>query len=296
MKIKDFFLALLITAIWGLNFVFIKLGLNHFPPFLFCSLRFFIAALPVVFFKPDPQIKWIILLKFGFVFGVIKFSCLYLGLSLGVNPGIASLILQSQVIFTLLLSFFLLKEKMDLLKITGILIASLGVLGVFHSSIQINTPYLGMLFLFIAAFSWGITNIFMKKIPTTNMLKFVSYSSLIPPMPLVLISFLLEEKPTTYLSSTPLSALLPILYIGLVSTVFGYGIWGKLLNSYSTSTIAPFSLLVPVFGMLSSFLILKEGFSNTQLFSSGAVLVGLTITLLNKKIRLIFKKMCFLLK
>ena len=104
MPLIDAVLLLLVAVVWGFNFIVIKIGLENFPPILFSALRFLFAAVPLAFFLPRPAVSWRIVLSIGLVLGVVKFSLLFIAMDVGLSPGLASLLLQSQVFFTVALA------------------------------------------------------------------------------------------------------------------------------------------------------------------------------------------------
>ena len=162
MNIKDIGWVLLVIVIWGANFTVIKIGLEEIPPVLFSALRFAIVAIPAVFFIPFPKTSIWNVLGVGIFLGVIKFSLLFISMDVGVSAGLASLLLQAQVVFTIVLSVILFKEEIKKNQLAGIIIAVFGFC-LFFFSREGNLTLLGLVLILFAALFWAISNLIMKK-------------------------------------------------------------------------------------------------------------------------------------
>jgi O-acetylserine/cysteine efflux transporter len=294
MPIQHFLLALLVVATWGVNFVVIKVGLHGVPPFLLAALRFVLAAFPAVFLVKLPSVVFRYVFAFGFVLGVIHFGLLFLALKLGISAGIASLVLQLQAFFTALFGVLVLKEKLESRQMLGMVIAFSGIAliaTVNDSSVNI----MGMAIMVVSAAFWGVANIVSKtasqKNSSLNMLSFIVWASLIPPIPLALLSWLFEDHAliSAVFTNPKLESFGALLYIAYLSTIFGFGVWTWLLGKYKTSQVAPLSLLVPVFGMLASGLLLHESFGVLKLIGAGIVVLGLLVNVYGNQILRMFQ-------
>jgi O-acetylserine/cysteine efflux transporter len=278
MKPKHILFALLVAVIWGFNFVTIKTALNEVPPLLLATIRFVLASFPLVFFIKKPTTSWAMIFGIGISLGVLKFSLLFCGIHIGVTPGIASLALQMNVLFTVVLSTLLLKTDLNFNQILGMLI-SFGGIFIIGTDIQESATFIGFIMIVTAAFSWAVSNILFKKTGPVDMFALVVWTSLIPPIPLFILSYIFEG-PTVILSSLQNISwigCLCILFITGVATLVGSTLWGKLLQSYDASIVAPFSLLIPIFGISSSWLVLGEQLTSTTAIASIVVLIGLVI-------------------
>jgi O-acetylserine/cysteine efflux transporter len=192
MNRKDIGLAILVVAIWGLNFVVIKVGLKELPPILLCALRFFLAAFPAVFFIKRPTIPFRSVIAFGLVMFVFQFALLFSGMYAGTTAGMASLMLQVHVFFTVALAVVFLAEQPSVWQIIGALTAFSGIgLVAAHTGGEISA--LGLILIVAAAASWGIGNLIAKKLGKVDMLALVVWGSLIAWPPLLLLSYLLEQ-------------------------------------------------------------------------------------------------------
>jgi O-acetylserine/cysteine efflux transporter len=286
---KHLFLALLVAAIWGFNFVFIQLGLQGVPPLLLTSVRFFFAALPLIFFLPRPQSHPQLLFGYAFFTFVMQFGFLFTGMKNGMPAGLTSLLMQFQVFFTMGLATFFLRDRPSAWKICGAIISFFGLLVVAFHSRGSSTLY-GLALILVASLSWAAGNVFSKKIGPTPALALVAWGSVVAAPCLFLASLLLEGPAAITRAVQDFSWLSAgaLFYIVYLSTHVAYSLWGYLLNLYPTATIAPFTLLVPVFGFLGSSVVLGESFPPWKMLASALVIAGLAFNLLEKKIRALF--------
>ena len=281
MKTSDIFLAILVAFIWGLNFVVIKIGLDSFPPILFSALRFTCAAFPAVLFVGRDNIKWRWIIAIGIILGIIMFSLLFIGMASGISAGLSSLVLQIQAVFTVMLTAIFLRDTPSKFQKIGILVAFAGI-GILAFEQYETSSFMGFILIIASGFAWAISNIIMKVCGTINMFRLMIWSSLIPPIPLIVVSLLFEKNHVQAVSSISLIGYGSIVYTGLFATVFAFSIWGQLLQKYSPNVIAPFSLLVPIFGIICSATILNENFSTSGIIASIISIIGLSIIVLGK--------------
>ncbi|MFE6460730.1 EamA family transporter [Streptomyces cinereoruber] len=267
-------LAALVAAVWGVNFVVIEIGLGHFPPLLFSALRFLAAALPAVFLVGRPKVAWKWIVGVGLVLGVAKFGLLFIGMDLGAPAGLSSLVLQVQAVFTALFAFALLGERPGRVKVAGMAIALAGI-AVAAVDEGTSGPLVGFLLVIGAAVCWGVSNVLTRKASPPDALNFMVWVSTVPVLPLLALSLLVEgpERGLAALRGLDWAGLGVIAYVAWAVTIFGFGAWGWLLRRYPASSVAPFSLLVPVFGMSAAALFLGEGISGAR-WCAAALLVG----------------------
>jgi len=267
-------LAVLVAAVWGVNFTVIELGLGHFPPLLFSALRFLTAALPAVFFVGRPKVAWKWIVGVGLVLGVAKFGLLFIGMNAGMPAGLSSLVLQIQAVFTALIAFVFLGERPTRLRVLGMAVA-LG--GVALAAVDEGTagPLGAFALVIVAAACWGVSNVLTRKASPPDSLNFMVWVSTVPVLPLLGLSLLTEgpSRDLAALRGLDWQGAGIIFYVAWITTVFGFGAWGWLLRRHPASTVAPFSLLVPVFGMSSAALFLGESVSPLR-WGAAALLVG----------------------
>lgn len=285
LPLRHLLLALLTVTIWGCNFVAIKLALHDLPPLLLCALRFLFVSLPLAFFLPRPAVTWPQLLTYGLTMFALQFGFMFLGMKLGVSAGLASVMLQLQVFVTLALSAVFLRERISFPQIAGTVIALGGFAVVaLHSGGELSLAGLGCVLL--AACSWGYGNFMSRSLGKVNPLALVVWGGLVVPLPMGLASLAFEgpARIGESLAHTGLPAVLALAFIVYVSTHVGYSLWSWLLARHAASTITPFALLVPVFGMLSSAFFLGEPLPGWKLEAAGLVLAGLTVTVFGPRL------------
>jgi O-acetylserine/cysteine efflux transporter len=285
LPIRRMLLAVLIVAIWGSNFVAIKLALHDLPPLLLVTLRFIFVAFPAVFFLPRPAVPLSQLLVYGFSMFAFQFGFMFLGMKLGVSAGLTSLILQIQVFGTLGLAVVFLKETVSFAQIAGALLATTGfvVVGT-HTGGDVTLA--GFLCLLLAAISWSIGNFTSKRLGKVNALALVVWGSL-PVIVVMGAASLLFEGPALVVHSlrhVGLTAVLCTAYTVYFSTIVAYSLWSWLLARHPATTVTPFALLVPVFGMLSSALLLGEPLPGWKLAAAGLVIAGLSLTVFGHRL------------
>ncbi|MBW5482547.1 EamA family transporter [Streptomyces bambusae] len=267
-------LAVLVAAVWGFNFVVIEIGLDHFPPLLLSALRFLAAALPAVFLVGRPKVAWKWIAGVGLALGVAKFGLLFTGMDAGMPAGLSSLVLQAQAVFTALFAAVALRERPGRVRLAGMAVALAGI-GVAAVDQGASGPVLGFVLVVAAAACWGVSNVLTRKAAPPDALNFMVWVCTVPVVPLLVLSLLLEgpERDLAALRALDWSGAAVIGYVAWISTVFGFGAWGYLLRRYPASSVAPFSLLVPVFGMSSAALVLDEPVSGAR-WAAAVLLVG----------------------
>ena len=191
MKPTDLVLAVAITAVWGLNFVVIRVGVDVLPPLMLSAARFFFAAIPMVFFVSRPNISLGSFLAIATFLGIFSFAFLFVGIDVGLSPGIASLVLQSQVFFTAAFAVGLLGERMTKHQVLGLFLVTPGVL-ILMLAAGGNGTLLGLVLVLGAAMTWAISNLFMKQASQVDMLSLMVWVSLIPPVPLIAVSLIFD--------------------------------------------------------------------------------------------------------
>ncbi|GAA2525939.1 MULTISPECIES: EamA family transporter [Streptomyces] len=274
MRPSHLLLAVLVAAVWGVNFTVIEIGLDHFPPLLFSALRFLVAALPAVFLVGRPKVAWKWIVGVGLVLGVAKFGLLFVGMDAGMPGGLSSLVLQVQAVFTALFAFALLGERPSRVRLAGMAVALAGI-GVAAVDEGASGPLGGFALVVAAAACWGASNILTRRAAPPDALNFMVWVSTVPVLPLLALSLLLEgpERDLEALAGLDWRGAGTVLFVAWIATVFGFGAWGWLLRRHPASTVAPFSLLVPVFGMSSAALFLGESVTPLR-WCAAALLVG----------------------
>ncbi|NMA97338.1 MAG: EamA family transporter [Phyllobacteriaceae bacterium] len=285
MPIRDVLLAVLVVVVWGLNFVFIKWGVEEVPPLFLTALRYLCAALPAVFLVRRPQVKLGIFLTYGLAIGFAQFGLLFSAIKLGMPAGLASLLMQLQAFFTVVLALFFLGERLTRFQAIGGLIAFAGVVVIASERVEV-TALIPLLMIILAAFFWGVANIASKKAGQIDMLSFVVWSSLVPILPLLALSLVVEGPAAIAESLAHFSgrSIFVVLFNGYVATILGFGLWSYLLKRYPASLIAPFSLLVPVAGIGFSMLLLGEAITTVEIVGSVFIFLGLVYSVMGARL------------
>jgi len=285
-----FLFALAMIAVWGFNFVVVKVGLEGLPPIFFCFARFFLASLPWVFFVKRPQAPFRWLFAYGLIMFALQFSILFIGIRAGVSAGLASILLQVQAFFSILLAILFLGEKLTAWQVVGGLVAFLGI-GWVGVNIGGDVTMSGLLLVTAAAALWGGGSIISKKMGKINMAALVVWGSLIAWPPLLAVSLFLEgPEILSAIERLSWTSTCAVFYIAYLSTLFGFGIWNWLISNYPVSKVSPFTLLVPIVGMGSSALVLGEELQYWKLLAGVLVIGGLCLHLLGPRMALKFKE------
>jgi O-acetylserine/cysteine efflux transporter len=282
MRPRDIALAVAVAAIWGVNFVVIETGLDHFPPLLFSALRFGLAAFPAILFVGRPQVPWRWIAAVALVLGVIKFSLLFAGMAAGMPAGLSSLVLQSQAIFTMLFATLLLRERPRPAQIAGLAVAAAGVALV---ATRMGAGLPAFLLVIASAAAWGLSNVATRKASPPDTLRFMVWVSALATGPLIVLSLLIDgpQRDLAALRAIDTTAVLALLYIAVLSTLAGFGAWGYLIRKHGAGTVAPFSMLVPFFGIGSAALILGEPVHGVDLAGGTLVIGGVLLGLVRSR-------------
>ncbi|WP_027856643.1 EamA family transporter [Marinobacterium jannaschii] len=282
MQQKDWLIALLVVTAWGFNFVVIHWGLEELPPLLLGALRFLLVAIPAVFFIRPPKLPLRWLLAYGFTISFLQFALLFSAMQLGMPAGLASLVLQAQSIFTLLFALVFLGEAFRMRQLIALLIAAGGLWLLASQSGDSNMTLIGFVLTITAAAAWGAGNIINRRIGqlgNVNLISLVVWAGLIPPLPFFAASWFIEgpELILNSLSAMTWQSAAVLFYLAAIATLFGYGSWAWLLKHHPASTIAPLTLLVPVFGLFSAWLFLDEQLNSVQFAGILLVMAGLLV-------------------
>ena len=273
-------LAAVVAVLWGLNFLAIHESLA--PPFFLVALRFALIAVPTILFVPRPRVRWRWLIGYGLGFGVVQFTFLYWGMAAGMPTGLASLVLQASAPFTLALGAALLHERVRGRQWVGIGIAILGMVLVGASRAQ-AAALLPFLLVLIGGLGWAFGNLASRLARPANPLHLTLWMSVVVPVPMLALSLAVEgpqqiaNAVTTSFSAGAESAWIGLLYTCVVATAIGSGIWTWLLARHPAGVVAPFSLLVPVVGLLTAAVVLSEIPTWLELAGAAVVVAGVLI-------------------
>ncbi|TNC48568.1 EamA family transporter [Rubellimicrobium rubrum] len=275
MPFRHLALALLVVAVWGTNFVVIRVGLDHLPPFLFAGLRFVLAALPALV-VPRPKVAWRFLAGYGLLIGAGQFGLLFLAMRGQISPGLASLVVQMQVFLTIGLSVWWMGERVRAYQLVALAVAASGILVIALNTDGTTTP-LGLGLVLLAALSWAGGNLVAKASRARDLLPVVIWGSLFSFPPLLALSFVFEGWPAIRAGLVAADAMTwaAVLWQTVANSLFGYAAWGWLLARHPAAAITPMALLVPVFGLGASALWLGEPLPAWKLAAAALVIGGL---------------------
>ena len=288
LRSKDLLLILTVILVWGVNFAVIKVGVAGVPPLLLGGLRFLLAAFPALLFLRPPKVPLRLYVLYGMTISVGQFSLLFTAIHVGMPTGLASLVLQSQAFFTMVFAAFWLKEQWHANQLAGLVLAACGLV-LIGSAHGLSMPLAGFMLTIAAAAMWACGNIVTRAVGRygpMNQLAFVVWASLVPPIPLLLLSAWLEgpQAMSTALVNFSWVAFGVVAYLAWAATLFGYGVWTALLSRYPANRIAPFSLLVPLVGLTTGWLVFGEVLKPVH-FAGGALLMaGLLVNLFGARL------------
>lgn len=276
---RHLLLAASVAVLWGVNFLAIHASLQTFPPFLLVALRFAIIAVPTMVLVPRPQVPWRWLIGYGLGFGTIQFLGLYLGMHLGFPTGLSSLVLQSSAPFTVVLGALLLREHLSARRVVGVVAASAG-LAIVGLSYGVSAPLGPFLLVVLGGLGWAFGNLASRQAKAERPLHLVLWMSVVPPLPMLALSLAVEgpgrigDSFAASFNADAIPAWIGLAYTIVLGTLLGSGLWVWLMARHPASTVAPFSMLVPVVGIATSAVVLGERPSPWQLLGGALVIAG----------------------
>ena len=278
---RDILAAISVAVVWGLTFIAIKVGVAETSPLMLSALRFLFAAFPaVLLIRPPNAPPWKVAL-YGLLLGVGQFGLLFIAIHAGFPVGLTSLVVQAQAFFTVLLAWLFLREFPQRIQLIGGAVAFAGIAII--GSARLAGASLGPFALVVlASFFWGSANVLAKTAGKVDMLAFTVWSSLAAPLPLLALSLAVDgTAPLAGLAHPSLRLAASVLVVAYAGTLFGYGLWARLLARYSAATVAPFALLVPVVGMAAGALVFGEAVRPVELVGGVMVMAGLALNMVS---------------
>jgi O-acetylserine/cysteine efflux transporter len=283
MPLTHLLLALAVVFVWGTNFVVIKWGLAEFPPFLFAALRFACCVLPWIFFVRKPHVAWSKLAAFGILLGAGQFGLLFLAMQHDITPGLASLIIQTQVFFTIGMVMFAHGERIQAPQVLALLLAicGIGIIGWHAIGEGASITPLGLVLVLCAAASWSGANVVVRTAGKVNPLAFIVWASPFSLPPLFALAFLVHggDAIAASLHGATWAGWAAVAWQAIGNTLFGYAVWNWLLARHPAATVTPSALLVPVFGIGASAWLLGEQLQGWKLAAAALVICGLALNL-----------------
>ncbi|RBY96813.1 EamA family transporter [Blastococcus sp. TF02-8] len=282
MPLRDRLLACLVAVCWGVNFPATALALEHFPPLFMAALRFTLVGLPALLLVPRPPVPLRWLVGVGVGIGILQFAFLYLGMAAGMPSGLASLVLQASAPFTVVLGGIWLREKLSARQFAGVAVAVVGLAVIAVHRAQ-SAAWVPVVLTLCGALGWAIGNVCSRQAKAPNAFHLTLWTAAVPPLPLLALALVVEgpdrigRSLAGALTAQALPSVLGLLYVVVVATLVGYGIWNTLLSRHPSNVVAPFSMLVPVVGVLASWLAFGEVLDAVELTAGAVVVAGVLL-------------------
>lgn len=281
---KQTLMALTVPLLWGLGFVFAKGAINHFPPILLMAFRFSLTALVLVWFAPLPNGKFIAIFKIAIVAAAIQYSLTFTGVK-GLEAGLASIIVQLEVPFLVILGAILLNEKPDSKKWIGIAVSFLGV-AIMSQQDELSGSLVSIILVLSGCFAWALGQVMVRKLTDITGMQVTAWIAVFATPQLFLMSAIFEQGQIEAIQTAKPIVWWTVLYLGLIMTCLGYYFWNSLIRQHDVGKVAPFLLLLPVFSVVGGNVFLGETLTLEKFYGGSTILIGIAIITLNK--RLIF--------
>ncbi len=286
MPLRDWLAALIVVTVWGVNFVITKVALSEIPPLLLGAVRFTLVAFPAILFIKRPSLPLVTIILYGATISLGQFASLFVALYVGMPAGLASLVLQAQAFFTVILGALILREPLRPHNALGLMVAVVGLAVIHQAAVPGSVPMVGLLLTLLAALFWAAGNMVVKKAGKTDMLSLVTWGALVPPIPFFIMSWFFEGPDLIRhsIQNVGYIGISTLFYLSFVATIVGYVLWGLLLNRHAVGKVAPLSLMVPVVGLISASLFLGERLVLLQWVGGAVVMIGLMINIFGLKL------------
>lgn len=286
MKKFDLLIAIAIMCLWGFNFSVIKLGVNNLDPLVLTAARFFFAVVPLIFFIKKPNVKWRYLIAYGLTFGVGVWGMATWSIDAGLSAGMASLLLNLSVVSSLIFGRFFLNEKITLVKFWGAALAMIGLLLIMLVEGG-SVSWAGLSLILLASIFWSVNGLILKSANTQSIFAFNLWSMAFAPIPLLALAWATHGSQVVVglIDEFNASALFSALFQAYPTTLLGYWVWNKLIVKYSLSTVAPLTLLVPIFGLIGGFIFYREAISSAQVIAAALIILGLFVSQRKSRVR-----------
>ncbi len=279
MTLRDTLLALSVPILWSLGFTFSKAGLTELPPLLLMGLRFSLAALVLVWFVPRPTGKYLDIFMIAVVSATLQYGLTFYGLSM-IDASLAIIVVQLEVPFGVLLAAILLREQPGLARVVGIALAMFGI-AVIAGQPKLENQLFPMLLTASGALVWAFGQIMVKRLGgQVAAFTLIAWVGVFAGPQMLIASLFIESGQIEAMRSATWVGWGTVLYLALIMTALGYGIWYSVLGRNPVSKVMPVLLLLPVFVVLESIAILGERPSLLVLLGGIVVLEGIAVILL----------------
>ncbi|MBA1337397.1 MAG: Permease of the drug/metabolite transporter (DMT) superfamily [Pelagibacterales bacterium] len=290
-KSLDYFYLILLALIWASAFFNIKIATFSYGPLTIAFLRIFFGAIPVVLLCYFKKIKieafskdWYWFATIGIVNLVIPFFLIAYGVK-NIQSNLAAILMASTPLSASILAHFFTKnEKINYTKSLGVLIGFSGIVFLFSDNILINENNFTSALLILCGSTFyvigGLLTLKISKKKNEN----VTASILIwGTLVLLPISFFIEQP---WNLSPRLDSTLSLLYLGVVSTGIAWLLRFYILKHNGLVFQSQVAYLIPIFGTILGFLILREIITPKVIISLLAVIVGIYIVKKGSKVKI----------
>ena len=278
---KQTIMALFVPLLWGLGFVFAKGAINHFPPILLMAFRFSLTALVLVWFTPLPFGKFFQLFKIAIVAATIQYSLTFTGVK-GLEAGLASIIVQLEVPFLVILGALFLREKPGYKKWIGIAISFVGVATMSQQD-ELSGSFISIALVLGGCFAWALGQVMIRKLKDVSGMQVTAWIAVFAAPQLFFMSAIFENGQLEAIKTANPLVWWTVLYLGLIMTCLGYYFWNTLIRHHDVSKVAPFLLLLPVFSVLGGNVFLGEAITLEKFYGGATILLGIGVIVLNPK-------------
>ena len=283
---RDRLLATLVAVLWGANFVAIHVGLQDVPALLFLAIRFVLVAFPLVLLVPRPRADWRAVVAVGVFMSLGQFALLYVAIESGMPAGLASLVLQAQVVLTIVIAAGALGERATSRQVVGAVVGTAGLV-VVAVGFGADAPLLPLLVTIGAALSWAVGNVVARAAKVSSGLSLVVWSALVVPVPALALSLVVDGPAAVAdgLAAFGWSAALSTLYTVVGASLVGYTIFNGLVAKHPAGAVVPYILLVPPVGMLSAWIALGEVPNAVEAVGAVVMMAGVAVATLSRPAR-----------
>lgn len=285
---KHVIMALFVPLLWGLGFVFAKGAINHFPPILLMAFRFSLTALVLVWFTPLPVGKFFQLFKIAIVAAAIQYSLTFTGVK-GLEAGLASIIVQLEVPFLVILGALLLREKPGNKKWIGIAISFVGV-AIMSQQDELNGSVISIALVLSGCFAWALGQVMIRKLKDVSGMQVTAWIAVFAAPQLFFMSAVFEDGQVEAIRTANPLVWWTVLYLGLIMTCLGYYFWNTLIRHHDVSKVAPFLLLLPVFSVLGGNVFLGETITLEKFYGGATILFGIGVITTNARLSSVFSR------
>ena len=282
MPIRDLFLALLVPCILGFGFVIAKPAMDYFPPILLNGLRWTLSGLVMFYFFPFPKKLIKEMLIISFIGCTVQYSFSFYGLKI-IDGASATLFVQSEIPFGILIAFLILGEKPPIKNILGLIIAFIGIIFL-SGNPDLEGKMIGVVFILLGAFLWSFAQVIAKNVSKKiGGLALTAWLGIFAGPQAIFASFLIEGNTFNYIANANFQSWMILIYLGLVMNGIGYSCWYSVLSRHPVNNVMPVLLLFPITGLLTAVFILKEKLNTHSYIGGAIIIIGVAIILINKK-------------